>query len=101
MNSQVLLEKYLVTELKITGARLFIIADKIKKYDDIYGEFCYWLENRNYDKADPLVVNGYTAKQIYQINPELDGIGVYNFLITLREHPQQAKEYIESGFKKL
>ena len=101
MNSQILLEKYLVSELKVTGGTLFAMMDKIKKYDDIYNEFCYWLEKRNYDKESPLAVNGYTAKQIYELNPKLDGIGVYNFLITLREKPEQAKEYIESGFPEL
>ena len=101
MKLQILLEKYLVTELKVTGSQLFSMIDKIKKYNDIYDEFCYWLENRNYDIDNPVLVNGYTAKQIHELNPKFEGIGVYNFLITLREKPQQAEEYIKSGFKGL
>lgn len=101
MKSQVLLEKYLVTELKVTGGQLFRMIDKIKKYNDIYDEFCYWLENRNYDVNNPVIINGYTAKQIHEINPKFEGIGVYNFMITLRENPQQAKEYIKSEFTEL
>lgn len=101
MISQLLLEKYLVTELKVTGGLMFMMIDKIKKYDDIYNEFCYWLEKRNYDKENPIEVAGYTAKQIVELNPKLDGIGVYNFLITLREEPERAKKYIETGFEEL
>ncbi len=101
MNKQAMLEKYLVTERKITGGLMFMVMDKIQKYDDIYDEFCYWLEKRNYDKPNPIAIEGYTAKQIFELNPKLDGIGVYNFMITLREHPEQAKEYIESGFEEL
>lgn len=78
-----------------------MMIDKIKKYDDIYNEFCYWLEKRNYDKENPIEVAGYTAKQIVELNPKLDGIGVYNFLITLREEPERAKKYIETGFEEL
>lgn len=101
MISQAVLEKYFVEELKITGHLMFMMIDKIKKYDDIYDEFCYWLERRNYDKENPIMVDGYTAKQIYELNPNLDGIGVYNFLITLREKPERAKEHIRSGFREL
>jgi len=99
MNKKLLVEKYLVNEKKVTGGLLFHVVDKIEKYQDVYDEFCYWLEKRNYDKENPLIVEGYTAKQIYELNPKLDGIGVYNFLITLREKPELAKEYIKSGFK--
>ena len=101
MKSDALLEKYLVTELKMTGVILFMTIEKIKKYDDIYDEFCRWLENRNYDIDNPVVVAGYTAKQIHELNPGFEGIGVYNFMITLRDNPERAKKYIESGFKEL
>ena len=101
MKSQILVEKYLVTELKVTGGQLFEMIDKIKKYNDIYDEFCYWLEKRDYDINNPVVIDGYTAKQIHELNPKFEGIGVYNFLITLRENPQRAKEYIKSGFREL
>ena len=99
VKNEVELEKYLVSELKVTGRQLILMSDKIKKYDDIYNEFLYWLKNRSYDMPSPLIINGYTAKQISRLNPSFSGIGVYNFLITLREKPEQAKQYIESGFR--
>jgi len=98
MESPTPLEKYLTTELKVADGLRPSIIGKIQKYDDIYGEFCYWLENRNYDSENPLAIAGYTAKQISELAPRLSGIGVYNFMITLREYPERAKEYIKSGF---
>ncbi|MBQ6436567.1 hypothetical protein IJJ27_03340 [bacterium] len=101
MNKQLQLEHYLVTEKKITGGLLLAVSEKIQRYDDIFNEFCYWLEQRNYDAPQPLKINGYTAKRIYELNPQLDGIGVYNFLITLREAPERAEQYIKEGFRTL
>ncbi len=101
MDQQVAFKKYLILEKHIDGPQLYAMVDKIEKYPDIRDEFYYWLEHRNYDKQQPLVVENYTAKQIYQLNPRLDGIGVYNFLITLREKPDVAKTYITSGFNEL
>ena len=101
MTSQFLLEKYLVTELGIFGGQQLMMVDKIKKYNDIYDEFCYWLEKRDYNMENPVVVSGYTAKQIHELNPRFEGIGVYNFLIMLRDEFQRAKAYMESGFRDL
>lgn len=92
------LDKYLKEELKLEEPVLGMMRDNIQKYDDIFGEFCYWLENRNFNKPDAISVEGYTAKQIFELNPNFTGIGVYNFLITLREEPEKAKQYIDEGF---
>ena len=98
MNKQVLIENYLISEQKVTGAVMLMLKDKILRYNDISDEFCQYLEQRNYDFEHPLTVEGYTAKQIHELAPFLEGIGVYNFLITLRENPERAKKYIEEGF---
>lgn len=90
-----------MAELKDASNQQFSMIGKIKKYGDIYDEFCYWLENRNYDIDNPVLVNRYTARQIHELNPKLEGIGVYNFLIALREKSQRAEEYIKSRFKEL
>lgn len=98
MNEQALLDEYFITELKVPRQQAIMMIEKIRRYDDIYNEFYYWLNNRNYEKEEPLVVEGYTAKQIHELNPRFEGIGVYNFMITLREHPERAKRYINDGF---
>ena len=93
------LKNYLLQELKVSEALLPDIVAKIEKYDDIRSEFYRWLDLRNYDFEQPVTVENYTARQIYNLCPKLDGIGVYNFLITLREHPDRAKQYIAEGFE--
>ena len=93
-----LINQYLEKELNLSETQALIVSEKIRKYDDIYQDFCKWLQTRNYDYKNPLVVNGYTAKQIFELNPKLDGIGIYNFLITIRENHDVAMSYIKSGF---
>ena len=99
MNPKMRIERYLVEELKLNSGIMLDIFEKITKYDDIMNDFYKWLQVRNYDYEDPLTVNGYTAKDIYGLNHNLDGIGVYNFLITLREEPEKAQAYIDEGFQ--
>lgn len=73
------------------------LQQKVLKYDDIAAEFSRWLETRVYDEAG-LEIGGYRAKDIYELAPQLDGIGVFNFLVTLRDAPDEAEKYIQSGF---
>lgn len=74
-----------------------MLLEKVMKYDDIAAEFGRWLEARDY-AGSKLEVGGYTAAEIYRMAPMLDGIGVYNFLVTLRDNPKVAREIIRSGF---
>ena len=66
---------------------------------DIAAEFEHWLKTGKYTEADPVKVEGYSAYDICQLAPFLDGAGAFNFLITLREKPEKAKQYIAEGFK--
>lgn len=74
-----------------------MLIKKITKYDDILQEFMQWLEARNYEHAQ-VVVDDYNAQKIYELAPQLDGMGVYNFLVTLRDEPQEAQAIIDEGF---
>lgn len=74
-----------------------MLIKKITKHDDILQEFMQWLEARNYEHAQ-VVIDGYNAQKIYELAPQLDGIGVYNFLVTLRDEPQEAQAIIDEGF---
>ncbi len=74
-----------------------MLIKKITKYDDILQEFIQWLEARSYEHAR-VVIDGYNAQKIYELAPQLDGIGVYNFLVTLRDEPQEAQAIINEGF---
>lgn len=74
-----------------------MLIKKITKYDDILQEFMQWLEVRSYEHVQ-VVIDGYNAQKIYELAPQLDGIGVYNFLVTLRDEPQEAQAIINEGF---
>ena len=99
--NQAVIEKYLSDERGVSRARLQEMVEKIMRHQDIAAEFETWIQQRNYDFEHPIIVEGYTAKQIYELAPFLDGIGVYNFLITLREEPETAKKYIAEEFRVL
>ena len=89
---------YFIEEMHTTEAVAGVLTKTLVKYKDIQDEFLYWLENRNFDAPDALVINGYSAKRIKEIQPSLDGSGVYNFMVTLRDSPEKAEAYIKNGF---
>ncbi len=91
------IERYLIREQHVDSEVVRgLMISKILKYADIAEGFERWLKKRDYD--DGLVVGGYTALDIYNMAPFLDGIGVYNFLVTLRDDPERARLTIEQGF---
>ena len=89
---------YFIEVKKKTPTVAMILAKSLEKYDDIKNEFYYWIENKNFECDDPINVNGYTAKDIHEMAPQLDGAGVYNFMVTLRDKPEKAREIIDNGF---
>jgi len=92
--------EYLQKEKQMTDIVAARNESKVSKYEDIREEFEFWIENKVYNADNPLVIGGYTAQEIYNLAPFMDGLGVYNFMVTLREEPVKAKEYIDKGFKR-
>lgn len=91
------IERYLRSEKNVESALVReMLCRKVMKHDDIAGWFAEWLETRKY--VDDMKAGGYTAEDIYKIAPWLDGIGVFNFLVTLRDDPDDAKKIISEGF---
>ena len=73
------------------------LAKKLTKYSDIKHEVLFWLINNQFPE-NGLDIHGYTAAKIAELAPFLDGIGVYDFLVDLRENPDQAQKRIAAGF---
>ncbi len=71
---------------------------EFKRQADIAAEFVEWIESGASEYIEGIAVEGYNAKQIKELAPFMNGVGVYNFLITLRENPEIAKKYIAEGF---
>ena len=100
MGNKAKIERYLLEERGAFGAVFVKLFSKITKYEDIEEEFCRWLDKRNYDFTNQMIVNGYSAKKIHEMAPFLEGIGIYNFLVTLRDNPEEAKRIIDKKFKR-
>jgi len=91
---------YLVNEKnQKVGAAEKIVLPFIK-HDDIRLELESWIDHRIYPQDEALKVEGYSAKDISKLAPFMDGVGVYNFLITLRERPENGRRIIAEGFKR-
>lgn len=95
-----LIRKYLEEEKKISPVILERTIAKLERYADIVEEFKLWIETKEYKTDTPLQIEGYTAEDIFKMAPFLDGVGVYNFMITLRERPENGKRIIAEGFKR-
>ena len=67
-------------------------------HDDIRTELENWIVKRDYVKDNPLTIEGYSADDISKLAPFMDGVGVYNFMVTLRERPENGKRIIAEGF---
>jgi len=74
------------------------IAAPLEKHDDIHAELEKWIDKREYPQNNPLTIEGYTAEMISKLAPFMDGVGVYNFMVTLRERPDNARRIIAAGF---
>lgn len=89
---------YLVNACKQKPEVAVKIASNSERHDDIRAELEKWIERRDYPQDNPVTVEGYTAETICKLAPFMDGVGVYNFLVTLRERPDNAKRIIAEGF---
>lgn len=91
---------YLVDERNQKTEVAAKIASPFEKHDDIRAELEIWIEAREYPQDNPLTIEGYTADAISKLAPFMDGVGVYNFMVTLKERPDNAKRIIAGGFKR-
>ena len=72
-------------------------AANLSKHADIKAEFETWTETSKFPD-DGVSVEGYSAKQISELAPFMNGVGVYNFLVTLRDNPEFGLQAIKDGF---
>ena len=90
---------YLLNIKKMPERKAKTFCEKVSKYGDIRAEFENCIENGDYPE-NTLVIEGYSARDISKLAPFMDGIGIYAFMVTLRENPERAKGYIKEGFKR-
>jgi len=76
------------------------ITAPLKKHNDICTELDNWIKTKEFPQDNPLTIEGYTAQAVSKLAPFMDGVGVYNFMVTLKERPDNAKRIIAEGFKR-
>jgi hypothetical protein len=74
------------------------VSSPFRKHTDIRAELEGWIARQTYPQDNPLTIEGYTAEAVSKLAPFMDGVGVYNFMVTLRERPDNAKRIIAEGF---
>ena len=74
-------------------------VSKFGKHPDIADEFEYWIKNNSYKMDNPVSVEGYTAKELFDKSEYLNGEGAFMMLIELRENPTKALKSITEGLK--
>lgn len=89
---------YLINNLNKSNQRAEDIYNKLSKHDDILKEFYEWVISGQFKNF--VVVEGYTAQRLFN-ETRLEPLGAYNYLIYLRENPQEAKEMLSKGLPKL
>ena len=92
------IKNYLINVRKQKPEVVAKIMLPLEGHDDIRAELEQWIERREYPQDNPLTVEGYTAEAISKLAPFMDGVGVYNFMVSLRERPDNAKRIIAEGF---
>ena len=92
------IEKYLVSGRNQKPEVAAKIASNFERHGDIRAELEKWIDRQEYPQDFPLMVEGYTAEMISKLAPFMDGVGIYNFMVTLRERPENGKRIIAEGF---
>lgn len=84
------------------GTPQVILNRKLKDFEqnpDIAAEFEAWISSGQYKSEGAVSVEGYTAKQLSEASPLLNGEGAFIMLIELRYNPDKALKQIKKGFK--
>ena len=90
-----LIRDYLLTFDKYNEDRIIQIIENLKKYGDIFFEFYDYVLYEEFIE-DGLVVEGYSAKQLYETS-KFTPLDAYLYLVYLRENPDEALANIKAG----
>lgn len=70
--------------------------EKLCKYKDIRNEFYNYVMNGEFPKENIIRVEGYTAEELCNTT-RLNTLGAYNYLIYLRDNPEEALANLKAG----
>lgn len=96
MKTNSIVLNHLLTEEKVTEEVALQIVRKLEKHPDILKEFTQLLQTRQYPAHDAICIEGYTAQMLSE-RTHLHPVGSYNYLIYLREKPEEALHKLKQG----
>ncbi|NLB61970.1 MAG: hypothetical protein GX802_06115 [Clostridiales bacterium] len=88
--------EYCVQDREMSDANALEAYNELLIHTDILNEFYFFLKNKRFKDFFPIMVEGITAKHLTSTT-YLSPIGAFNFLIYLREKPQEALEALSNG----
>jgi lysozyme family protein len=90
--------KYLTMETNQNPDRAEEQYNGLAIHTDILKEFHIWVTTKHYpdEKEGAVIIQGYTAKKLAEkTRGNLSPLGVYNYLISLREEPEEALKILK------
>lgn len=90
-----LIRDYLEQNTKYSDKRKNKIIEGLRKHGDIFYEFYYYVLTGKFEEKG-VTVEGFDAKTLHEKYP-LSVLGAYNYLIYLREDPENALRDLKNG----
>lgn len=91
------IQLYIMKEFNCSEESADVDCQGFAMHLDIANELHKAIKDGN--ALDGLKIEGFTAKDLYENNP-LSLVGAYNYLIYLREEPEEALAYLKQGLKR-
>lgn len=88
--------EYILHRMKLSQTRAEKAYEKIAKHADICKEFYQYIMNDEAFTPNPIKVEGFTVQYLVDNYP-LSVLGAYNYLIYLREMPEEALADLKAG----
>lgn len=94
------IKEYLKSNMNLSKKRISQEYVGLKAHSDIECEFAFYIENGwDSKKTDWISIEGFTARELHEKYP-LSVLGAYNYLIYLREEPEEALAFLQKGLPK-
>lgn len=89
-----MIQRYLMEQLNLNEYRAKEEYKNLHRHADIEQEFANYILGK--EEESYIKVEGYTAKDLHENYP-LSILGAYNYLISLREEPEEALQLLKEG----
>lgn len=89
------IERYLTDECRLSENRMKMTIKKFARQRDIYFEFAEFVEKKEFT-VNGIEIHGFNAKTL-NMNYPLSALGAYDYLIYLREQPEEALADLKKG----